>query len=114
MRLHPNAKLTPSNRRLLIRRIRELNWSVTEAAEATGVSRQPAYKWLRGISTPDAGNAHLPEFRADYNERFAREPTHGTAQSSRRPDRAEATPGAGAALDIGCKLRSNDWFGPGP
>ena len=29
---------------------------------------------LRGISTPEAGNAYLPEFRADYNERFGREP----------------------------------------
>jgi transposase len=29
---------------------------------------------LRGISTPEAGNAYLPEFRAEYNERFGREP----------------------------------------
>ncbi len=29
---------------------------------------------LRGISTPEAGNAYLPEFRADYNRRFGREP----------------------------------------
>jgi transposase len=29
---------------------------------------------LRGISTPEAGNAYLPEFRADYNQRFGREP----------------------------------------
>ena len=29
---------------------------------------------LRGISTPEAGNAYLPEFRANYNERFGREP----------------------------------------
>jgi len=29
---------------------------------------------LRGISTPEAGNAYLPAFWADYNERFAREP----------------------------------------
>ena len=47
MRLHPNAKLTPSNRRLLVRRVRELGWNVSEAAEAAGVSRQTAYKWLR-------------------------------------------------------------------
>jgi hypothetical protein len=32
---------------------------------------------LRGISTPDAGNAYLPEFRADYNERFGRAPASG-------------------------------------
>ena len=29
---------------------------------------------LRGISTPEAGNAYLPEFGADYNKRFGREP----------------------------------------
>ncbi len=29
---------------------------------------------LRGISTPEVDNAYLREFRADYNERFAREP----------------------------------------
>ncbi len=44
--LHANAKLTPVSRRLLIERVRELGWRVTEAAEAAGVSRQTAYKWL--------------------------------------------------------------------
>jgi transposase InsO family protein len=44
--LHANAKLTPSARRLLVRRVRRLGWRVTEAAEAAGVSRQTAYKWL--------------------------------------------------------------------
>jgi len=29
---------------------------------------------LRGVSTPEAGNAYLPEFRVDYNQRFGREP----------------------------------------
>jgi transposase len=29
---------------------------------------------LRGLSTPEAGNAYLPAFRADYNARFGREP----------------------------------------
>jgi len=45
-RLHANAKLTPAARRLLINRVRELGWRVTEAAEAAGVARQTAYKWL--------------------------------------------------------------------
>jgi transposase InsO family protein len=47
VQLHPNAKLTPSNRRLLVRRVRELGWKTAEAAECAGVSRQTAYKWLR-------------------------------------------------------------------
>ncbi len=45
-RLHANAKLTPALRRLLVHRIRELGWRVTEAAEAAGIARQTAYKWL--------------------------------------------------------------------
>ncbi len=44
--LHANAKLTPANRRLLVHRVRELGWRVTEAAEAAGVARQTAHKWL--------------------------------------------------------------------
>ena len=47
MRLHANAKLTPANRGLLVRRVRVQGWSVKEAAEAAGVSRQTAHKWLR-------------------------------------------------------------------
>jgi len=31
----------------LVRRVRELNWSVQAACEAAGVSRQSGYKWLR-------------------------------------------------------------------
>jgi len=30
---------------------------------------------LRAISTPEAGNAYLPEFQADYNQRFGRQPS---------------------------------------
>jgi transposase InsO family protein len=44
--LHSNAKLTPASRRHLVRQVRELGCRVTEAAEAAGVSRQTAYKWL--------------------------------------------------------------------
>ena len=47
MRLHPNAKLTPASRRLLVRRVREQNWTVAAAASAAGVSRRTAHKWLR-------------------------------------------------------------------
>jgi transposase len=42
---------------------------------------------LRGISTPEAGNAYLPEFRADYNERFGREPA--SAHDAHRPVRED-------------------------
>ena len=47
MRLHPNAKLTPAARRLLVRRIREEGWTVQAAAESAGVSRRTGHKWLQ-------------------------------------------------------------------
>ncbi len=47
MQLHPNAKLVPTQRFLLVQRIRREGWRVTQAAEAAGVSRQTAHKWLR-------------------------------------------------------------------
>jgi hypothetical protein len=40
---------------------------------------------LRGLSTPEASNAYLPEFQADYNERFASEPR--SAYDAHRPVR---------------------------
>jgi hypothetical protein len=41
---------------------------------------------LQGISTPDAGNAFLPTFRADFNRRFARTPAN--PHDAHRPLRA--------------------------
>jgi transposase InsO family protein len=46
MKLHANAKLTPSARLLLCRRIIREGRSVAQAAEAAGVSERTAYKWL--------------------------------------------------------------------
>ncbi len=40
-------KLTPYGRRLLVDRILVNRWPVARAAEAMGVSRQTAYRWLR-------------------------------------------------------------------
>lgn len=54
--IHRNAKLSPASRRLLVHRVRELGWRVTEAAEAAGVARQTAHKWLsRFDSEGEAG-----------------------------------------------------------
>lgn len=41
-----NAALTPIGRALLISRVRHQGWTVGSAAEAAGVSRRTAYKWL--------------------------------------------------------------------
>ena len=42
---------------------------------------------LQGISTPEAGNAYLPQFQADYNERFGREPL--STHDAHRPVRED-------------------------
>jgi transposase InsO family protein len=45
MKLHGNARTCPKSRRLLVDRL-EGKWSLTEAAEAAGVSERTAAKWL--------------------------------------------------------------------
>jgi transposase len=47
MKLHANARTCPKSRRLLVDRVIEQGWSVTEAAMAAGVSDRTVYRWLR-------------------------------------------------------------------
>ena len=46
MKLHRNAKLSVKGRELLIDRVEQAGWSLTQAAEAAGVSDRTARKWL--------------------------------------------------------------------
>jgi transposase InsO family protein len=46
MQCHANARLSPIGRRLLVDRIEEQGWRVTEAAAASGISERTARKWL--------------------------------------------------------------------
>ncbi len=46
MHLHGNAKLVPSNRRLLVVRVLEERWKVADAAAAFGISERTVYRWL--------------------------------------------------------------------
>jgi transposase InsO family protein len=46
VRLHRNAKTTPTTRAVLVQRICEQHWEVAEAAEAAGISTRRAYHWL--------------------------------------------------------------------
>jgi transposase InsO family protein/lambda repressor-like predicted transcriptional regulator len=46
MKLHRNAKLSVKGRELLIDRVERAGWSLTQAAEAAGVSDRTARKWL--------------------------------------------------------------------
>ena len=47
MKLHRNAKTCPNSRALIARRVLEEGWSLTQAAEAAGVSEPTARKWAR-------------------------------------------------------------------
>ena len=47
MRLHANAKLSVKGRQLLVDRVQVAGWSLTQAAEAAGVSDRTARKWLQ-------------------------------------------------------------------
>jgi transposase InsO family protein len=46
VKLHGNAKLVPSMRLLLVRRVLEERWKVTDVAAAFGISERTAYRWL--------------------------------------------------------------------
>ena len=46
MKLHGNARLSVKGRELLVERIEVAGWSLTQAAEAAGVSDRTARKWL--------------------------------------------------------------------
>ncbi len=67
MNLHPNARTTPFSRKLFVDRI-ESGDSVRAAAEAVGVSRSTAYKWLRrwreegqaGLQDRSSAPHHIP------------------------------------------------------
>lgn len=46
MNLHSGARSCPRSRVLLIERIEQEHWTVSEAAEAAGISARTAFKWL--------------------------------------------------------------------
>ena len=50
MKLHRNAALSWSGRRLLTVRVLEQGWTLTAAAEAAGVSVRGARKWVGRLS----------------------------------------------------------------
>jgi transposase InsO family protein len=58
MNVHKNARLTPVGRALMICRIEQEGWSVARAAEAAGVSRRTAGKWLQRHRRGDERRLH--------------------------------------------------------
>jgi transposase InsO family protein len=61
MKLHANAALSLKKRRLLVDRVVEEGWSLTEAAEAAEVSEPTARKWVaRYLAEGEAGLLDRP------------------------------------------------------
>jgi transposase InsO family protein len=46
MDLHQNARSCPAGRELMVRRVLEEGWAVSETAHAAGVSTRAVYRWL--------------------------------------------------------------------
>jgi transposase InsO family protein len=90
MNVHKNARLTEAGRVLLVKRIRS-GWLVRAAADAAGVSRRTAHKWLdrdrRGgerrlcdrSSAPRRSPRRTPAERIGEIERLRRERLSGPA-----------------------------------
>ena len=71
---HAKAKLTVPGRLLLIHRVESESWPVATAAQAQGISRATAYKWLRRWRTEGI------EGLADRSSRPHRMPTRTSEQ----------------------------------
>jgi len=69
MNIHPCARTCAAGRALLVNRVTREGWSVVEAAQAAGISRRTAYKWLQRFRIE--GLAGL----ADRSSRPHRSPT---------------------------------------
>ena len=67
MKLHRNARTCPNTRALIATRVLEEGWSLTQAAEAAGVSEPTARKWV--------GRARAGESLEDRSSRPGRSPS---------------------------------------
>ena len=63
MKLHANAKLGPKGRLVICRRVLEQGWSLTEAAEAAGVSERTAGKLDPPLPRRGGGGPSRPKLR---------------------------------------------------
>jgi transposase-like protein len=99
---HRNARLTEFGRLLLVQRVTELGWPPAQAAEALGVSRATAYKWLARY------RQHGPAGLADGSSRPHRCPTRSPPARSAgcwRPGGADARAPTGSATTWPCPAR---------
>jgi transposase len=58
MKLHRNAKTTPTMRTVLVMRVRELGWTYAEVAEALAISVRTVAKWLARYERGGAAALH--------------------------------------------------------
>lgn len=65
MKLHANARLSVRGRELLVDRVENLGWSLTKAAEASGVSGQIASGWKAFAGLRLANGDRSPDLRGD-------------------------------------------------
>lgn len=87
--MHGSARLTVHQRGLICRRVLEEDWTTAEAAEAVGVSRQTAHKWLN---------------------RFRSEGPTGLLDRSTRPHRIRRVPAHVERRIVRARIRHR--FGP--
>lgn len=74
MDIHKNARSCVASRALLVRRVREQEWTVREAADAAGLSERTAYRWLARY------RAHGSSGLLDRSSRPHRMPTKTSAE----------------------------------
>ena len=97
MDIHKNARSCPASRALLVQRIQEQGWSVPEAAEAAGISKRTAYKWLKRYDTEGLSGL------ADRSSRPLRHPTQTPRKRIRRVVGLRCR--RMTAAEIACRLR---------
>ena len=56
MNLNSGARSCPASRALLVGRVRQAGWTVKRAADAAGISRRTAHKWLARHVASDAAS----------------------------------------------------------
>jgi len=102
MNSHKHARLTRSGRALLVDRVLEGGWTVSAAAEAVGVSRRTAYKWLARF------RAEGPTGLADRSSRPHHSPTKCPAEQIRQFEqrRRQRLPLWRIAREAGCSVAS--------
>jgi transposase InsO family protein len=74
VKLHANARSTPYSRQLLVRRVLDEGWSVARAAQAVGLSRTCARRWVQRFEAE--GEAGLLDRTARPRRMPGRTPAH--------------------------------------